>query len=609
MTVASTAAPRTLPVAVRAALWDYGHLAALSTFALAQPLFDLLRRNPEFFAARDAPAFDVVSFAVGLVVLPPALLLAVELLGGVIHRRVRRALHLAFVALLVALIAVRPLQQSLEAADGVLAALAGAVGIAAAAAYARAPVVRAFMNVVSFAPIVFLALFLLFSPVSKLAFPSEVSARTVAGVSRAPIVVVLFDELPVTSLMDDRGHVDPVRYPAFAALERSATWFRNAYAVHDSTERAQPAIMDGNYPSADALPIASDHPDSIFTLFGRTHRMNVSEEATAVCPRDLCADGRLEGSYGDRMRSMAADVGLVWLHMVAPPGLEARLPSVSETWGNFGALVRDNLTADRERRFEAWIREISRGDRPQLSLKHTLLPHFPWQYLPDGTRYRGVDEPIAGLEKQAYDDPTQVASQYQRHLLQLGFADRELGRLLRHLEDTGLYDDALIVVTADHGIAFDVGRYDRRRITRANAAQIGSIPLFVKAPGQRRGAVDDAYVETVDILPTIVDVLDVRPRARMDGSSAFGPEVRRRRHVRILARDTLRPLRFGAAEWERAKAAALARKLRLFGVGADGPLRLFRLGPHRDLLFRRSSASRSRSRPARASSASSSTAR
>ena len=41
------------------------------------------------------------------------------------------------------------------------------------------------------------------------------------------------------------------------------------------------------------------------------------------------------------------------------------------------------------------------------------------------------------------------------------------------------------------------------------------------------------------------------------------------------------------AEWERAKAAALARKLRLFGVGADGPLRLFRLGPHRDLLFRR----------------------
>ena len=142
------------------------------------------------------------------------------------------------------------------------------------------------------------------------------------------------------------------------------------------------------------------------------------------------------------------------------------------------------------------------------------------------------------------------------------------------------------MVTADHGIAFDVGRYDRRRITRANAAQIGAIPLFVKAPGQRRGAVDDAYVETVDILPTIVDVLDVRPSARMDGSSAFGPEVRRRRHVRILARDTLRPLSFGAAEWERAKAAALARKLRLFGVGADGPLRLFRLGPHRDLLFR-----------------------
>ena len=109
------------------------------------------------------------------------------------------------------------------------------------------------------------------------------------------------------------------------------------------------------------------------------------------------------------------------------------------------------------------------------------------------------------------------------------------------------------MVTADHGIAFDVGRARPPDGSRApTPAQIGSIPLFVKAPRQRQGAVDDAYVETVDILPTIVDVLDVRPHARMDGSSAFGPEVqRRRRRVRILERDTLRPLRFGAAEWER----------------------------------------------------------
>ena len=76
--------------ALRATLWDYAHLTALSSFAVAQPLFGLLRQSPVFDAARGALGFDVVSFAIVLVALPPALLLAVELLAGLVDRRARR---------------------------------------------------------------------------------------------------------------------------------------------------------------------------------------------------------------------------------------------------------------------------------------------------------------------------------------------------------------------------------------------------------------------------------------------------------------------------------------------------------------------------------------
>jgi Sulfatase len=596
----TAAVPAARPVAawrcaaLRATLWDYAHLAALWSFAVAQPLFALLRESPEFLAARGALGFDVVSFAVLLVVLPPALLLAVELLAGLIDRRARRALHLVFVATLAALLAIQALKRSIDAADGVLIGLAALVGIAAAVAYARAPVVRSFVSVLSAAPIVFLALFLFLAPVSGVAFPSQPHARSIGGVVRAPVVVVLFDELPLTSLLDDRGRVDPVRYPAFAQLARTGTWFRNAYAVYDSTEHAQPSIMDGNYPAKGELPIASDHPNSLFTLLGKTHRMNVSEEATAVCPRSLCEDPRLAPPYGERMTSMAEDLGLVWLHMVSPPGIEKRLASVSDNWGSFGGgvsvvnsdTVRANLDAARKGRFDAWVREITPGGRPQLSLKHTLLPHVPWQFLPDAKQYRGGDDPFPSLSSQSYRDATQVESLYQRHLLQLGFADRELGELLRRLEREKLFEQSLIVVAADHGVAFETGEFDRRTITRENAEQIASIPLFVKAPGQRNGVVSDAYVETVDILPTIFDLLDVQPRVAMDGRSVFSSQVQRRRTVRILERDTFKPLRFSTEEWERGQAAALERKLRLFGVGRDGPLRLFRIGPHRELLSR-----------------------
>jgi hypothetical protein len=72
----------------------------------------------------------------------------------------------------------------------------------------------------------------------------------------------------------------------------------------------------------------------------------------------------------------------------------------------------------------------------------------------------------------------------------------------------------------------------------------------------------------------------------MDGKSAFSPEVRRRRQVRILERNSFEPLRFPGAEWTRRTDAQLQRKLRIFGDGADGPLRLFRIGPAQRLLFR-----------------------
>jgi hypothetical protein len=584
----------------REALWNLLHLGVLSAFALAQPLYDLLRDNPEFFAARGSTSFEILSFAVLVVLLPPLLLLALELLAGLAHRRARQAVHLVFVALLVALIAVQALKKAVDASDAVLILVSAAVGAGLAAAYARAEPVRSFLSILSPAPAVFLVLFLFFSPVSDLIFEGEAKAKSVGGVARAPVVVVLLDELPTESLLDDRGRVDSVRYPAFAALARHATWFRNAYAVYDSTERAQPAIMDGNYPEKDKLPTSSDHPNSIFSLFAKTHRLRVSEEATSVCSRDLCKDERLDESYGSRMQSLGEDLGLVWLHVVAPPGLEADLPSVSENWGNFGGdqptdggpgdqpETRANLNRNRNHRFEDWIEGIQPGRRPELSFKHSLLPHVPWQYLPSGKQYRRTArDPVPGLSSEAYNDQGQLDFLYQRHLLQLGFTDRLLGKLLRRLQRTGLYDKSLVVVAADHGVAFDLGKRDRRFLTRRNAAQIAAIPLFMKAPGQRRGRVDESLVETVDILPTIFDLLDVRPRVRMDGRSAFSPRVRRRRVVRILERNTFDLIRIPAAQFERERAAALRKKLRLFGSGRDGAARMFRIGPNQQLLGRR----------------------
>jgi hypothetical protein len=592
-----SAAPE--PPLWRDALWAYLGIAVLWTFAVAQPLFDLLKDNPEFFAARGSSGFDVISWSVLVVVLPPAILLGIELLIGLAGGTARRGAHLVLIAGLVALIAAQALKKSIEASDLVLIVLSLAIGAGVAALFARAEPVRSFLRVLSPAPIVFLCLFLFTDPISKVAFPDEAQARTIGGVSQAPIVVVLLDELPSSTLIGDDDRIDAKRFPGFGELARTSTWFRNAYTIYDSTERAQPAIMDGNVPSKDKLPTSSDHPNSIFSLFGKTHRLNVSEEATTVCSRDLCEDQRLDESYPDRMKSMSEDLGLVWLHVVSPPDMESDLASVSENWGNFGGAAeespdlgstgverntRGNLNAGREARFEEWIQNIKPGRRPSLNFKHTLLPHVPWQYLPDARRYRRqANDAIPGLSNQSFKWQSQLNVLIQRHFLQTGFADHELQDLWRHLKSEGLWDKSLIVVAADHGVAFPQAR-ERRRLTRENAAEIAPVPLLIKAPGQEQGRIDDSWVSTIDILPTIFDVLNLNPRVEMDGRSAFSDEVKRRRSLKILLRGSFEELDIPEADFVRERQAIIDRNHTLLGTGADGPDRVYRIGPHQELL-------------------------
>ena len=583
---------------VQSPLWSYLELAVLWTFAVAQPLFDLLKDNPEFFAARGSSGFDVISFAVLLVVVPPLILLAAELLIGLAGSQARHWAHVVLLGALAALIAAQALKKAFDASDLILIVLSLAIGAALAALYARAEPVRSFLRVLSPAPLVFLALFLFTNPISKLAFPDEAQARSIGGVTQAPIVVVLLDELPVNTLLDDRGRIDAVRYPGFGELARNATWFKNAYTVYDSTERAQPAIMDGNLPAEDKLPTSSDHPNSIFSLFGKTHRMLVSEEATTVCSRDICTDDRLEEGYGDRLSSMSKDLGLVWLHVVSPPDIEADLPSVSENWGNFGGAeetadlgndpqqrnARANLNSGRRARFDAWIEDIRDTSRPQLAFKHTLLPHVPWQYLPDARRYRrSANDLIPGMSNQSYRWQSQLDVLLQRHYLQTGFADHELQRLWRHLKDEGMYDKALIVVAADHGVAFPKRR-ERRRLSRETAAEIAPVPLLIKAPGQQRGRTDDAWVSTIDILPTMFDLLDLDPRVKMDGKSAFSDEVKNRTQLHMFIRNSFEELRIPGDQFLRERQKIIERNLKLFGTGRDD--RLYRIGPNPELIGR-----------------------
>jgi Sulfatase len=371
------------------------------------------------------------------------------------------------------------------------------------------------------------------------------SARAASPATRPHVVLLIMDEFPSDSLLDRRGRIDPVRYPNFAALAEDATWFRNAYASYDSTTKAVPLILDGMLPRPGTSAERGDHPRSIFDMFGRRgYRVVASEEATALCPRRLC------------------------------PGAPSRRPAIIP-----------NLLGGRPERFERFVRSIRPGRRPGFWVKHVLLPHGPYMFLPSGARTRvGARDLLPGmLTVPGFHDAFLTRHNEQRYLLQLGYTDRLLGRLLRRLERLGMYDETLIAVVADHGFAWQVGVKTRRRVSASNVEELAPVPFILKAPGQRRGRVSRAYARTLDVTPTIADVLGYRLGYRADGRSAFSPAMARRRSVRLTTRDFGAVVHISGRRWEARRQRVVRRRLRQLGSG-DWASLFTGIGPNRRLL-------------------------
>jgi Sulfatase len=366
-----------------------------------------------------------------------------------------------------------------------------------------------------------------------------------AAARRPHVVLVVLDEFPGDSLLDDSGRIDSGRYPNFAALARDSTWFRNAAATYDSTTKAVPLMLDGMRPAKGTEPVAADHPRSLFTaLAARGYRVETFEEATAMCSPTICR------------------------------GARTRRPAIIP-----------NLNGGRPERFRRFVKSIRASSRPTLWMKHVLLPHGPYLYLPSGARTRGgARDLVPGMNSaRGFGHPYLTRHNEQRYLLQLGFVDRLLGQLVRKLRRTGIYDDTLLVVTADHGFAWQVGVDTRRSVSPANVEELAPVPFFVKAPDQRRGRVSRAYAETLDVTPTIADALGLSLGYRPDGRSAFSRTVRRRRGVAVTTRDFSAMVRISGRRWEARRRAVVRRRLNELGSGSWASL-YTRLGPQRSLL-------------------------
>jgi hypothetical protein len=517
------------------------HVFTLCGFAFTVPILTTLARQSVYLYDQQFGWTGIGALLLGLTICLPVGFLLADLLALAISKYVRGwGRNAVFFGLLVLILLsmIRPYTSAPWIAAsgfaGYLAMFLSLIGAATAVFfYEKSRGIRLWLTIAAIGLVIFPGVFLRqFYAIRRSQLKID---QTVVAKHPTHVVMVVFDEFSGTTLLNEKMEIDSRRFPQFSRLAKASTFYRNATTVHPQTQVAVPAILSGRFPVIDVPALAACYPGNLFQTIQSTRQfdMAVFEPVTRLYakPEAHRTSGQTTLQKTDRL---IRTLSTIYLRLIISEDLPVDLPPVPREWspvddaemgddrnqGSEGLFHYPELR-ERPQQLAHFLNCIKSSDRPRFTFLHVELPHAPWVFLPTGEQYvRETNDPPAGavgaMGQDWLNDPPTVQRNEFRYRLQLGFVDQFVGRLMDRLVETHVWENCLLIVTADHGVSFRPG-HSRRIPDADNLADIASVPLFIKLPGQKEGRVDDRNVESIDIFPTIAESLGIELSEPVDG--------------------------------------------------------------------------------------------
>ncbi|CAA9224806.1 MAG: Sulfatase [uncultured Chloroflexi bacterium] len=185
-------------------------------------------------------------------------------------------------------------------------------------------------------------------------------------------------------------------------------------------------------------------------------------------------------------------------------------------------------------------------DQPFFVYAHYWDPHTPYLPPPPFSRmfYTGDErdkdnhsmDPVFGFEpfreyfQHWMGGVTDIRFPIAQYDAEIAYVDAALGHVFTFLEETGLAENTLVVLTADHGEILDdhVGYFDHHGLYEGNV----HVPLLMRLPGRLpAGKRVPGFARLRDVAPTILEAIglpDVAAQERMEGRSLWAAATSRR---------------------------------------------------------------------------------
>ncbi len=329
--------------------------------------------------------------------------------------------------------------------------------------------------------------------------------RPQAATAAPDVVLVVIDGLRADAL----GR--PGATPALDAFAADAVVFEQHVAASASTGPAVGALFSGRSPSRQgsaAQPGAL--ADDVVTL---AEHLRDAGYATGGLPNtpELAATFGFDQGFDWYAFDPAYPLGAsASTHTLALYGVVARLYKRLDPTERISDHFRP--AADQLTRARAFL-DANAGDRAFVFV-HLVEPAGPWFPAPfDGTAYTRADHPTFGAGEGSAEARARYAGAVDR-------VDGALGAFFGGLRSAGRYDDALVIVTGDHGL--ELGDHGGAWDGETLYDELVHVPLLVKLPGNARAGTRVPWqVRQVDLAPTLADLAGLAPDPGWEGASLF----------------------------------------------------------------------------------------
>lgn len=339
-----------------------------------------------------------------------------------------------------------------------------------------------------------------------------------------------------------------LRTPHLSALAADGVRFDNAFCPFPVCTPSRYSLLSGLYvhehlgstnhctlpPGTETFPRLLKGAGYRTAAVGKMHftptYLDVGFDHMVLVEQD--GPGRWDDDYHRDLQRL----GLVDVNDLEDQRAEYRKDARPEYWETFGALP-SNLPA--KHHSTEWIGDRALkmldewGDEPRLLMVGFVKPHHPFDppqewsglYDPDTT------PPLAGWTPECFPHDLELHKGYFPHekltekdlrritayyYATIQHMDAQIGKIVDLLKHKGLYDNTLILYTADHGEYMGYhhlllkGGYMYDPLVR--------VPLIIKYPASKqKGAVSEALVSLIDLAPTILQQAGCRPGAKMHG--------------------------------------------------------------------------------------------